>query len=102
MQRDPRIRTRVEDLLWARHWTSIEAKFSRRPRQQDPRCVPVIQPQQPMVTSGRSVSREAEGEGEDGSKETGKIEGQKMALWVRKNHKGCFQNNPIPVPTCWI
>lgn len=37
-----------------------------------------------------------------GDKESKKIEGQKMTLWVRKDHKGCFNNNPIPVPTCWI
>lgn len=50
----------------------------------------MIRFQELMVTLGRAVSRRPRVRVKSGDKETGKIEGQKMALWLHKNHKGYF------------
>lgn len=55
--------------------------------------------QELMVTLGRTVSREGEGEGGGWGQGDREDEGQKIALWMCKNHKGCFLNKPVPIPT---
>lgn len=62
----------------------------------------MTQLQEIMVTSGKQFPGRPRVSVKSGDKETRKIDGQKMTLWVWKDQKGCFNRNPIPVPTCWI
>lgn len=70
--------TRVEDLPQARRRPDSAGSQER----QDPRQVHVIWLQEFMVTLERTVSQVQGGDRED--------EGQKVALWEHKTHRGFF------------